>query len=55
MHIPPIGLFWGSAQRAFMGRFNVRVTVHEAVLHAPYQAEAFFINVTNNSPKSLSR
>jgi hypothetical protein len=25
------------------------------VLHAPYQAEAFFINVTNNSPKSLSR
>ena len=49
MHIP-IGTLWALARRVFMGRLDVRVRVHEAMLSAPYQADAFFINVTNHSP-----
>ncbi len=46
----PYGVAWSLGKRLFMGRINVRVRVHEAVLESPYRTDAFFINVTNLSP-----
>jgi hypothetical protein len=51
MHVPvPLGLLWNAARRVFMGRLDVRVRAHEAMLQHPYSAEAVFINITNHSP-----
>ena len=38
-----------------MGRLDVRARVHEATLTQPFQAEAFFINVTNHSPQRTAK